>query len=1051
MKRFKTYQIFRPAAALFAGLAALSSAYSQVPLWRDINATSVNADTRRTEIIFYPDAETAGETPFHRSPYYMSLNGEWDFCYVDSQETLEQTDGALKWSKIKVPGNWEVQGFGIPIYVNQPYEFCPRNPQPPALPDDTPVGIYRRTFRVPEGWAGREVYLNLAGAKSGVYTYVNGNFAAYTEDSKDAARIDITPLLKEGDNELMFKIYRYSTGSYLECMDFWRISGLERDVYLSTEKSHTGFDFDVVSTLDESCTDGLFSLTVRTDKAAEVSWDLIDKDRTQVLHDGGTVEGEFTFSGSIGNVRKWTAETPELYRLLLCVDGDYTRFDVGFRRFEIKGNLFLVNGKPVKFKGVNLHEHNPATGHYVDRDLILKDLEVMRKHNINAIRTCHYPQSRVFYELCDSLGFYVYSEANIESHGMGYALDRTLGNNPAWKEKHLDRVMNMYRRTQNYPCVTILSLGNEGGNGCNFYEAYNMLKELEKDGMNRPVCYERAEFEWNTDMLVPQYPSAEWFRRMGENGSDRPVCPSEYAHAMGNSTGSLALQWKYIYEYPNLQGGFIWDWVDQGLDAVDEEGKAYWTYGGDYGENTPSDNNFLCNGIVGPDREAHPGAEEVKHVYQDVTVTSEDPASGRFHIFNRFYFTDLSRFKVVYTVEANGKKVRTGTLKFDTAPQNGEEFRIRIPRMRKSKAYYVRFDVISTLDRALLPAGSVVASDQMLLKEAGKKAFKARGRKLSVTENDEMVKVSGKNLEFVFDKKAGIVTSYKVGGKDMFGSGFGLKPNFWRAPTDNDYGNGLPSRTQAWKHAADGAGVVTEVDAADGMVVLSTDTVLPYGTKMKVVYTIFPDGTVKVSADFAGNQAAKPVDIPRIGFRLRLPAAADGFSYFGRGPQENYCDRNSGAFMGLYDASASEEYVPYVRPQECGHHTGCHWINIGKMTIVADSEFEFNALRQSVEDLDSEEAVQRDYQWPNFSPSDTKDPQAAKNVLRRQHHINDVPVRDYVELCIDLAQSGVGGYDSWGSRPEQDKMLWSDKDYAFSFTFVPEKARKCRKAVKYSY
>ena len=1021
------------------------------PLWKDVNATSVHAETRRTETVFWPDRAGALADAFEESPFYLSLNGTWDFFYADSQAALPERISAQEWATIKVPGNWEVQGFGTPIYVNQPYEFCPRNPQPPTLPEDTPVGIYRRKFRIPEAWEGREVYLNLAGAKSGVYVYVNGRFASYSEDSKDLARTDITPFLKAGENELMLKIYRYSTGSYLECMDFWRISGIERDVYLSTEKSPLGFDFDVVSTLDEDCRDGQFTLTVRTARAAELSWSLLDRDGTEVLSGNGLADGECVFSETLPGVRKWTAETPELYRLLLCVDGEYTRFNVGFRRFEIDGNRFLVNGQPVKFKGVNLHEHHPATGHYVNRAQMLQDLELMRHCNINAIRTCHYPQSRAFYELCDSLGFYVYSEANVESHGMGYALDRTLGNNPVWKEKHLDRILNMYSRTHNYPCVTILSLGNEGGNGCNFYDAYRMLKALEKDGMNRPVCYERAEFEWNTDMLVPQYPSAEWFRRMGENGSDRPVCPSEYAHAMGNSTGSLDLQWKYIYRYPNLQGGFIWDWVDQGLDAVDENGRAYWTYGGDYGKDTPSDNNFLCNGLVGPDRMLHPGAEEVRHVYQEVSVTSEEPLSGRFRIFNRFYFTDLRPFRLVYTIEADGKKTESGTLRFATKPQEGEDFDIRIPPLKADKTYCIRFDLTADEDRPLVPKGTVIATDQFLLQEAEKQVREVRGSRPTVTEDGNVILVSGKHFRFAFDRKNGIVRSYEVHGKPLFCEDFGLRPNFWRAPTDNDYGNGLPARAQTWQQASQRFDASVSVREGETDVVLSARYALPFATALEVDYILSADGVLRVSARYDGLMAERRMEIPRLGFRMRLPASADRFSYFGRGPQENYCDRNSGAWLGLYESSAQAEYVPYVRPQECGHHTDCAWMRIGKMSIVADERFEFSALRQCVEDLDSEEAVAHDYQWPNFSPGDRKDPQAAKYVLRRQHHVNDVPVRDYVELCIDGGQIGVGGYDSWGSRPEADKILWSDRNYAFSFTLVPESVVKGEKAVKYDY
>ena len=445
-----------------------------VPAHRDMGMTSIGAQTRRTEVVFWPTAEEALGGRFEQSPNYFSLNGEWDFAYTDD----DRQEPA--WTKIRVPGNWEVQGFGTAIYVNIPYEFAPKDPQPPILPEDIPVGRYRRTFRIPEGWAGREVYLNLAGAKSGVYVSVNGREAGYCEDSKSLARFDITPLLQEGENEILLTIYRWSTGSFLECQDFWRLSGIERDVYLSSEARRRDFDFEVVSTLDEALKDGQFRLTVYD--ARDFAYKLLDEDGRTVLQGRKSGnEAKDVFTGTVPGVR-------------MEVDGEWTRFSVGFRRLEItrmekngrEFPVFLVNGQPVKFKGVNTHEHDPRTGHYVTRELVLRDLQLMKSLNINAIRTCHYPQPRFFYELCDSLGFYVYDEANIESHGMGYSLDRTLGNNPAWYAKHFDRAMNMYRRTGNYPCVTILSLGNEAGNGVNFYKLYTALKELEKDGQNRP-------------------------------------------------------------------------------------------------------------------------------------------------------------------------------------------------------------------------------------------------------------------------------------------------------------------------------------------------------------------------------------------------------------------------------------------------------------------------------------------------------------------------------------------------------------------------------------
>ena len=598
--------------------------------------------------------------------------------------------------------------------------------------------------------------------------------------------------------------------------------------------------------------------------------------------------------------------------------------------------------QPVKFKGVNLHEHNPYTGHYVTRQNILEDLLLMKQANINAIRTCHYPQPRAFYELCDSLGFYVYDEANIESHGMGYNPDRTLGNKVEWYPKHLDRILNMYRRTANYPCVTLLSLGNEAGNGINFYNAYKELKALEERGQNRPVVYERAEFDWNTDLVVPQYPGAEWFHRMGEKYADRPVCPSEYSHAMGNSNGSLDWQWEQIYAYPQLQGGFIWDWVDQGL----YDGERGWTYGGD-----------------------------------------------------RHYFKDLSPYKVRYWVERDGKRRfwwPKHTLRFHTAPQRAEEFRARLPRMTRPGEYRIFFEVLED--------ASVVACDEYLLKDTSvPPVHKAKGE-LTYTEADTRIVVRGKKVELVFDKVTGSVKSWKVKGADAVLPDFGVQPNFWRAATDNDYGNGAPRRLERFR-TPEGPVDVRAGRDQNGSVVIS---VRGSGVRASENWTVFPDGALKVEVTTAPSGHT---EIPRLG--LRFHVADDAFSYFGKGPVENYWDRSSGASKRIWKASAREEYFPYVRPQETGHHTGTTWLKIGSLTVRSTGEFEFNALRQSVEDLDG-------------------------GITKGQTHISDVPERDFTEVCIDYKMTGVGGYDSWGARPERDRTLWADESYTYSFTLVYE-------------
>ena len=972
------------------------------------------AVTRRHETVFFDSAKDAVSKDMEQSPNYSSLNGVWDFRYYDSvQDMLADPDKAP--TAIKVPGNWEVQGFGTAVYVNHPYEFRPRNPQPPQLPDRIPTGVYSRKF-TPEFGKGENCYLNLCGVKGGAYVFVNGKFVGYSEDSKDLVRYDITPYVESGmEADLRIVVTRWNTGSYLECQDFWRISGIERDVYLSREPATVPEDFDwnVVSTLSEDLCTGDFRLEVKSSKPINVSWILLDANGNETAKgESETVKGVKQWQSAIKDVRRWSAETPELYTLLLCVEGKHAKANVGFRRLEIVGDRFLVNGMPVKFKGVNIHEHNQFTGHYITEEDMLTDLRLMKKHNINAIRTSHYPLPRLFYELCDEYGFYVYDEANIESHGMGYNLEKTLGNNPDWLPQHRDRILNMYYRTRNYPCVTILSLGNEAGNGCNFYDTYRELKALESGGQNRPVCYERAVLEWNTDMFVPQYPDAEWFHKMGKSGYPKPVVPSEYSHAMGNSNGSLDRQWKYIYEYPNLQGGFIWDWIDQGLYETDSDGRMYWTYGGDYGEHSPSDGNFNCNGVIAPDRTPHPAMAEIKHVYQDVKVLPEDASQGLFKVQNRFYFKSLNEYVLRWAVTADGTRIASGNVALSAAPQSEEEVRVRLPKLPSDKKCLITFETITS----------------------------------KATETETAIALECRDASLVFDKALGCLKEYSFKGKNMFNEDFGLRPLFWRAPTDNDYGNGMPSRCQAFKVSS------REFDVKAG---LEGDSVvaeysLASGNIFTVRYTLLEGGILSVESDFKGVKSSKPVDVPRIGFRMRLPASADSFTYLGRGPEENYADRFGGTLIGEYSSSASKEYVRYVRPQECGHHIDCEYLSIGGLAIRSD-RFEFNALRCAVEDLDSEEVVQRDYQWENKRPLTENDPAKAKNHLRRQTHINDYVERDFVEVCVDYAQSGVGGYDSWGSRPDGDRCLWSDRDYSFRFAIVPARAMGVRKSLGFDF
>ena len=1115
--KYRSYHLLLAGIFSLLTTGAMAEKTSDKPYWQDVQVVSVNKEYPRTSFMTYDNRTDALTGKFEKSNYYQLLNGTWKFFFADSYKDLPAniTDPSVStdsWNDIKVPGNWEVQGYGVAIYTNHGYEFKPRNPQPPSLPEANPVGVYRRDIDIPADWKERDIYLHLAGAKSGVYVYIN-------EDSKNPAEFLINKYVKPGKNVLTLKIFRWSTGSYLECQDFWRISGIERDVYLYSQPKAALKDFRITSTLDDSYKNGVFALNVdlRNHRPAAtnltLAYELLDAQGKVVATEEKTTyvpvneTRTLSFDKNLTDVHTWTSEHPNLYKLVMTVKeegkvNEIIPFNVGFRRIEIKpidqkaanGKPYVclfINGQPLKLKGVNIHEHNPETGHYVTEELMRRDFELMKQHNLNSVRLCHYPQDRRFYELCDEYGLYVYDEANIESHGMYYDLRKggSLGNNPEWLKPHMDRTINMFERNKNYPSVTFWSLGNEAGNGYNFYQTYLWLKEADKNIMQRPVNYERAQWEWNTDMYVPQYPGAGWLEDIGKNGSDRPIVPSEYAHAMGNSTGNLWGQWQAIYKYPNLQGGYIWDWVDQGLLQKDKNGREYWAYGGDFGVNAPSDGNFLCNGLVNPDRGLHPAMAEVKYVHQNVGFDAIDAASGKFNITNRFYFTNLKKYQIHYSVLANGKTVKSGKVSLDIAPQASKEFTVPVNglKARPGTEYFVNFSVIAVEPEPLIPAGYEIAYDQFRLPvEAERNTYKANGPALQTqTQGDELT-VSSSKVNFVFNKKSGLVTSYKVDGTEYFKDGFGIQPNFWRAPNDNDYGNGAPKRLHVWKQSSKDFHVTdTKVSTEDKAVLLQATYLLAAGNLYVVTYKIYPSGIVHVNAKFtstdmqaaetevseatrmatftpgsdAARKAASKLEVPRIGVRFRLPAQMNNVQYFGRGPEENYIDRNHGTMVGIYQTTADKMYFNYVRPQENGHHTDTRWLNLSPdkgngLVIVADSLIGFNALRNSVEDFDSEEALPHPYQWNNFSPEEAAnhDEKAARNVLRRMHHVNDVTPRDFVEVCVDMKQQGVGGYDSWGARPEPFHQIPANREYNWGFTLVPVRSgSQATEAAKYDY
>lgn len=1085
------------------------SLYSQeeaIPYWQDVSTVAINKQYARSAFMSYTNEADALTFRYENSPNYILLNGIWKFWFVDRYKDLPEniTDPSVDcsdWHDIKVPGNWELQGFGEAYYVNHEYEFATYNPTPPTLPQMNPVGVYRRDIDIPSEWLDRDIFLHIAAAKSGLYLYINGQFIGYSEDSKNPAEFNISDYVHEGKNTLTLKIYRWSTGSWLECQDFLRMSGIERDVFLWSQPKSAIRDFRITSDLTNGFADGVFRLDIdltdgKRERDLRVEYKLIDHLERVVASGEREIDGEasmakpVSFSADIKNVQRWSSEDPYLYRLIMTLveDGEVSEvvpYRVGFRNIAIREtdkilngkpmSLFFVNGKPIKLKGANIHE-TIETGHYITEEQMVENIRLLKQNNFNSVRMSHYPQDRKFYELCDIYGIYLYDEANIESHGMYYTIYEddprkgtvghedgnkkgTLGNNPDYLESHLSRIVNMFERNKNYPSVTIWSLGNEGGNGSNFYVAYNLLKQLDKELMSRPICYERSLENWNTDMIVPQYPSALSIEYYGINGRrtesapNRPYVPSEYSHAMGNSNGNLWDQWQVIRKYPNLQGGYIWEWIDHAVKIEDTDGRWFWAYGGDFGENQPSDGNFVADGILNPDQTPHPAMAEVRYCQQDVAFTAKNIEKGIFYIHNNFYFTDLKDYDIKYTILENGKEVKNHAFITSIAP--GDSISYTVPtsetEFKEGCEYIINFEVFTREEKDLIPKGHRIAYEQFVLpfkgvKEEYNPTSKSKSR-LRIRESDGDIVVSSDRVKFIFNRERAIATSYQVDGVEYFDDGFGITPNFWRAPTDNDYGSKAPSRLQIWKESGKELEISSvKAEMRDKNAHITVTYRLKAGNDYIVKYKIYPDGVINVDINFKPVTSEELLakitnEIPRIGVRFRIPVNMNRLQYYGRGPEENYADRKMGTLIGLYESTVEDQYYPYVRPQENGHHCDTRWLSLtdaqGKgLLIEAENTIEFNALRNTIEDFDCEESDAA-YQWGNKRPNENKDPEAAKNVLRKQTHEYDIVPRDFIEVCIDMKQYGVAGYNSWGAKPLPEYSIDPAKEYRWRFTFAP--------------
>ena len=1046
--------ILKPIVSLSLILILALSVYAQDrpphPELENPEIQGINKELPRASFNSYASRELALQNKREASDRFTSLNGTWKFNFVTgvSNRIKNFADVNLDisgWDDIPVPSNMEMHGYGYPIYTNVSYEFYPHwNFNPPYVNDleKNNIGYYRREFDMPQSWADMQVFVYFGSIKSVGFVWVNGQRVGMSKDSKTPQEFDISPYVNPGKNSISVEVFRWSDAAYLECQDFWRLSGIPREVFVYAQPKVRLRDFFAQSTLDETYTHGVFDLDVELknhtgNKATHtVSYEIIDNGSTVMASGTKTIEmsdtiGALNFNATIPNVETWTAETPNLYTLLLALkDGsgkttEATSIKIGFRTSEVKDGLYLVNGKPVLLKGVNYHETNPYTGQVVDEEFVTLDLLRMKQLNVNAIRLSHYPQPSFFYDLADKYGFYVVDEANVESHGMGYdrAKGKSLGNNLDWTEAHIFRTQNMFERSKNHPSVVIWSLGNEAGNGYNFYKTYLFIRSRDK---MRPIQYEQAGHEWNTDIVAPMYAKPQHIEHYANTWFDRPLILCEYSHAMGNSIGGLSIYWDVIEKYPQLQGGFIWDWADQSLEAENENGK-FWAFGGDFGpEGTPSDGNFLNNGVIAPDRSLKPHSYEVKQVYQNIGFKPEDLASGKVLVENKFFFTNLSKYDFSYEISANGKVVKTGKLPvLNVDPQQSETVSMNMRGIapKPGVEYFVTLSAKTKTAESLLPAGWEIASHQFKLPvEAPKAAFdRAKAGKVTYTEGNT-IEISGKGFSVSIDTGSGIITSYKSNGQELLLDGMGPRPAFWRAPSDNDYGWRMQRVSRLWKEASQQTPKAQSVkakqlDNAVGVeVVYQLDSL---NSTWKTQYTVLGNGAIKVDNILVSDGENVPL-MPRVGMKMHLPKEYSQVEYFGRGPWENYSDRKSSTFVGQFKTTVDEMYFPYIRPQENGHRTDVRWLSLSRtdgsgLLVVSDNVFEFNALHNTVEDFD-----------------------AGPNKDRNLMHTYDIVPRDLVELHIDYRMIGVGGDDSWGARPHDQHMINpSPEGHKYSFTLIP--------------
>lgn len=1054
----------KPKAAIKSSAKTVAIQQPTFTEWHDLQVNEINRLPLHTMHFAYDPNDFPGTGAEYldkkKSMNYLSLEGTWKFNWVanaDERPTdFYKTDlDDSKWNNIQMPGNWEMLGYGQPEYVNVGFAWRGHfDQQPPAVPTkDNHVGSYRREINIPSNWDGKRVIAHFGSVTSNIYLYVNGKFAGYAEDSKVAAEFDITPFLKKGKNLIAFQTFRWCDGSWCEDQDFWRLSGPARENYLyARSKDHRLLDVRVETELKNNYKDGFLNITAKVQGNTLAYFGLYDPDGKEVIVTGtdNVRNGVAKYQLRVKNVRKWSAETPNLYTLVVSPiqnGGMYLPYEivqvkVGFRKVEIKNKQFLVNGQPVLLKGANRHEIDPDEGYNLSEQRMIQDIMMMKRMNINAVRTCHYPDDPRWYDLCDKYGLYVVAEANQESHGFQYG-DDAAAKKPEFAKQIMERNQHNVSMFYNHPSIVTWSMGNETVMGDNFLQAYKWIKSQDK---TRPVQYEQARRGEGTDIFCPMYyPVAASEKYAKDPNSPMPLIQCEYNHTMGNSGGNLSDYWDLIRKYPILQGGFDWDFVDQALHRNivkpmsilpykmnnEELRKIEYCYGGDYNKYDPSDNNFNCNGIIGPDRQMNPHAYEVAYQYQNIWAKMVNAETGEVSVHNENFFRDLSNYALAWSLEEDGVETQNGTIAdLDVPAQQTKNFTIPYDKSKiKGKEVFLNIDFRLKEAEPLLTAGQVMAYAQlpvvtkqacsgdcskMLAQGHGKKKMKLAAKKNNV------VAVTTPNLTFKIDRSTGLISEYAYNGKSLLGEGGTLKPNFWRAPTDNDMGAGLQKKFQAWKNPQMNLkNIDVKKDKKTNSVTILTSFDMPeVQGQMDITYVVFANtGAVKVTEDFKATEGAKVSDMFRFGMLMQMPYTMEKSNYYGRGPIENYSDRKDCMRIGVYTDDADNQYFPYIRPQESGTKSDIRWWKQTDATglglqVKSCTPFYASAIHFDTEELDD---------------GDDKE----------QRHSFDLKKSKFTNLFLDSAHMGVGGENSWGAWPlEKYRVHYGNK--TFTFTLIPQ-------------